>query len=244
MTSPFILPDWPAPPSVHSLCTTRHGGVSTSPYTSFNLGQHVGDDPATVEANRQRLIALASLPEPPRWLTQVHANKVITSQNWSTGTHADGLFSCTDHHVCSILTADCLPILLCNTQGTEICALHAGWRSLAQNIIAKACQHFKTDMTQLMAWLGPAIGPQHFEVGPDVYQAFCDHSDIAHLAFKQQDKQHYLADLYQLARQHLTQLGITAIYGGSYCTYQHDTQFFSYRRQGVTGRMASLIWLA
>ena len=244
MTPAFIIPDWPAPEHVHACTTPRHGGISLPPYNSFNLGDHVGDKPSDVEQNRQHLIKAAGLPESPRWLSQHHGVGVINSVNWTRNISADGIYTRLENHVCPVMTADCLPILICHKMGNQVAAVHAGWRGLANGIIEQAIGKFKGHNHDLLIWLGPAIGPTNFEVGHDVVTAFTDHSSEAKLAFKQTDSLHFMADIYLLARQRLNALGVTAIYGGNFCTVEDNEQFFSYRRDKNTGRMASLIWIA
>jgi YfiH family protein len=243
MSTRFITPDWPAPSNIKSLSTTRHGGASQPPYDSFNLGTHVGDQAARVEQNRQTLLNQARLPEPPRWLNQVHGTSVISANDWLGNDDADAIDSKQLNQVCVVMTADCLPILLCNKQGHHVAAIHAGWRSLAAGIIEKTLQRFECQADDLMVWLGPAIGPQQFEVGSDVVTAFSHNSPIALDAFTQTDSSHYLADIYLLAKQKLNAHGVHAIFGGDRCTMTESSDFFSYRRDGMTGRMASMIWI-
>ena len=244
MILPFIQPDWPAPQHVHAFCTTRTGGISSAPYDSFNLANHVGDNPQHVEQNRQVLIQRAHLPESPRWLTQHHSTDVINSLDWIEDMPADGLFSSEENHVCAAMTADCLPVLICDKQGSEIAAVHAGWRGLADGIIEQAVSQFTSQRHDLLVWLGPAIGPQHFEVGQDVVTAFTNHMPETETAFTPLSNGQMMADIYSLARQRLKALGINTVFGGDYCTADDSEQFFSYRRDNVTGRMASLIWIA
>ena len=241
--SPFISPDWPAPDNIRAFSTTRHGGFSQAPFDSLNFGDHVGDDIALVSQNRAQLRQIIQAPEEPLWLKQAHSDHVVNSLDWQLNIEADAIFSQHRNHVCTIMTADCLPILLCNQQGDTVAAIHAGWRSLAAGIIEKTLRRFQCDSSSIMAWLGPAIGPSQFEVGQDVYDAFCRHSPSASQAFKATDNSHYLADIYQLARQRLESQAITAIYGGDFCTVSDEQRFFSYRRDGKTGRMATLIWI-
>lgn len=244
MTNSLIYPDWPAPDNIKAVSSARIGGFSAPPYNSFNLGSHVGDDPETVNKNRHYLAELAQLPESPRWLQQQHGTQLINSRDWQADIQADAIFSHTVNHVCTIMTADCLPILLCNKQGDFIAAIHAGWRSLAAGIINKTIARFNCDPQDIIAWLGPAIGPTQFEVGLDVYATFIRHSSQASQAFQQTDATHYLADIYCLAKQYLTACDVTAIFGGNFCTVTDSERFFSYRRDGITGRMASLIWIS
>jgi len=241
----MIYPNWPAPDNIKAMTTTRNeGGVSVAPFDSLNLADHLGDDHDAVASNRQQLFNLAQLPNTPLWLTQVHGIRVINSVDWQLNIEADASFSTTENHVCCVMTADCLPILACNRQGTMVAAIHAGWRSLADGIIEQTLQQFNDQADDILIWLGPAIGPHQFEVGLDVYQAFTAHSPLAAQAFKQIDPEHYLADIYQLARQRLQALNINAIYGGDFCTMSDSERFFSYRRDDVTGRMASMIWIS
>ncbi len=239
----LLKPDWPAPSQVSALSTTRDRGYSSAPFNQFNLATHVNDQLDSVKKNRQLLIEQANLPEPPRWLVQTHSNHVVHSNEHHEDIEADACFTNQVGHVCAIMTADCLPILVCNQQGTEVAAIHAGWRGLANNIIEQTINQFTTDRSELMIWLGPAIGPNMFEVGQDVYDAFTQRDSRAKSAFVITDKTHYLANIYQLARQQLTDLGINNIHGGDRCTVTEKDDFFSFRRDGKTGRMASVIWL-
>lgn len=243
MTIELITPDWPAPSNVHAVSTTRIGGVSTAPYHALNLATHVGDEPDNINQNRQRLIEQLNLPEAPRWLNQTHGCTIADSDQWQLNMDADACISKTPKHVCTIMTADCLPVLICDTNAQFVAAVHAGWRGLAAGIIEKTLRRYHGKSSDLMVWLGPAIGPSQFEVGPEVVEAFCLQNKDAHSAFVQQDSEHYLADIYQLARQRIQAAGVTAIYGGEYCTVSDAHHFFSYRRDGVTGRMASMIWI-
>ncbi|VAW83778.1 FIG00003370: Multicopper polyphenol oxidase [hydrothermal vent metagenome] len=240
----LIEPDWPAPANVRAFSTTRLGGVSTSPYDSLNLATHVGDDPRQVAENRYCLQQQLALPSAPAWLNQVHGIDIQPlSEPLSAPVDADGSISDQQGLVCAVMTADCLPLLLCDRAGRRVAAIHAGWRGLCCGIIEKSIQQMAVPAEQLLVWLGPAIGATAFQVGAEVRDAFIAHDASASQAFVQQDQQHWLADLYQLARQRLLSQGVDAIYGGDYCTFQQRELFFSYRREGVTGRMASLIWL-
>ena len=245
MTEPQpIFPDWPAPANVRAAVTTRIGGASHAPYDSLNLGTHVGDDPAAVRANRARLRASLALPAEPLWLKQVHGVVVVDAAQGGVEPQADGVFAAQPGAVCVVLTADCLPVLLCNRTGTKVAALHAGWRGLAGGVIEAGVKAMGVPANELLAWLGPAIGPASFEVGPEVRAAFVQHDAQAALAFRAAREGKYLADIYQLARRRLQRLGVVAVYGGGFCTVTERARFFSYRRDGVTGRMASLIWLS
>jgi polyphenol oxidase len=240
----IITPDWPAPGNVRACATTRTGGVSHPPYDSFNLAAHVGDDPQAVAANRARLREQMQLPAEPVWLTQVHGVTVVDAAQAADQPQADGAYATRPGAVCAVLTADCLPVLLCDRAGTRVAALHAGWRGLAGGILEAGVQALNVPGSELLAWLGPAIGPQAFEVGPEVRAAFVAHDPTAAAAFRPQTGDRYLADLYRLARQRLVALGVPAVYGGKDCTLTDGARFFSYRRDGRCGRMAALVWLA
>lgn len=239
----MIIPDWPAPANVRSLITTRSGGVSAAPYASLNLGDHVGDNPQHVMQNRSLLSA--QLPAEPRWLKQVHG--IAVAEACMTGAEADASVAFQAGEVCAVLTADCLPVLLCDQSGTVVGAAHAGWRGLLNGVIEATAVAMKVPASSLLAYLGPAIGPQAFEVGDEVRAAFVAENPQAASAFsssdRQADTQKWLADIYWLARLRLERLGVAGVYGGGLCTYTDTERFFSYRRDGVTGRMASLIWL-
>ena len=250
LQSTFIIPNWPAPANVKALQTTRNGGISVAPYNSLNLGEHVKDNPLHVAQNRQLLSQF--LPSEPVWLNQVHGVDVIDAANTSCAPSADASYATRKNVVCVTMTADCLPILLCDQAGTAVASIHAGWRSLCDGVIEATVKQMPVDSSQLMAWLGPAIGPNAFEVGGDVRAQFMAKDAKAELAFKKhgdnQEQDKWLADIYQIATQRLNNLGITQIYGGGqdepWCTYTDKEKFFSFRRDGVTGRMATLIWLA
>lgn len=247
---PCITPDWPAPANVRSHITTRAGGVSLPPYASNNLGLHVGDNPESVAANRAQLSAHLGLQNTPQWLEQIHGVKVVNAKTDGVVRTADGSYSNQPGHPCLVMTADCLPILLCDKQGTQVAALHCGWRSLAKGICARGLQKFSTKPGDILAYLGPAISQSHFEVGVDVLEAFFKAArsqqqadEIASAFISAQRPLHFYADIYALARAELHALGVTAIYGGNDCTYADEARFYSFRRDKVTGRMASLIWL-
>jgi YfiH family protein len=244
MKNNFIVPDWPAPANIHALQTTRLGGLSLSPYDSLNLGSHVGDDPLVVERNRNRLTPY--VPSEPIWLEQVHGTHVVLGETAGCLPKGDACVARSKNTVCAIMTADCLPVLLCAEDGSVVGAAHAGWRGLADGVIEKTVETMQVEGSQLLAWLGPAIGPDAFEVGEDVREAFVRHNSQAAQAFKPHPAApgKFLADIYLLARQCLNAVGVTRIYGGEYCTYSDPQRFYSYRRDGCTGRMASLIWKA
>lgn len=240
-----IIPQWPAPENVFSAITTREGGVSLGPYANFNMGVHVGDDPAVVNENRYRLINNLSLPEMPHWLTQVHGVKALDLPAQKNILEADAAYTRARKVICAVLTADCLPLLVCNQQGTEVAAIHAGWKGLAAGVVEATIAQLKSPRNDLMAYLGPAISQANFEVGMDVFEAFLSKNKEHELAFKPGLKPNtYKADLYLIARQKLKNLKIDKIYGGEYCTYAQSQLFYSFRRdQGMTGRMASLIYI-
>ncbi len=236
----FIIPNWPAPPNVRAIQTTRHGGISVAPYASLNLGDHVGDDTASVTENRRRLRTY--LPSEPVWLRQVHGTTCIDAATTATGTEADAAFARQPEVVCAVLTADCLPVLFCDVAGTVVAAAHAGWRGLAAGILEQTVAAMTVPADQLMAWLGPAIGPQHFEVGDEVRMAFLNQHPRCELAFSPKANGKWLCNLYALARHRLEAMGLRRITGADFCTAGDPDRFFSYRRDGTTGRMASLIW--
>ncbi|MHB1186723.1 peptidoglycan editing factor PgeF [Thiobacillus sp.] len=224
--------------------TTRGGGVSQTPWTSLNLGDHVGDEPAHVAANRARL--RQHLPAEPGWLRQVHSARVIELGR-EPNPEADAAFTREPGQVCAVLTADCLPVLFCDRAGSVVAAAHAGWRGLADGVLEATVAAMQVPPGEILAWMGAAIGPQAFEVGDEVRQAFvAQHAeaDIAFMPHPVSVPGKWLADIYQLARIRLRQAGVKAVYGGGRCTFNEAATFYSYRREGITGRMASLIWLA
>ena len=236
-----IIPDWPAPKNVGSLQTTRNGGVSTAPYASLNLGDHVGDGSLAVSRNRMLLAPL--LPSEPVWLKQVHGTVVADAARAACWPEADAIVSSRPGAAGVVMTADCLPVLLCDELGSVVSAAHAGWRGLCDGIIESTVCAMNVPPQTLMAWLGPAIGPQAFEVGNEVRAAFIARQQEASVAFVPGIAGKWHADIYQLAHLRLNALGITHIYGGGLCTYTDSVRFFSYRRDGVTGRMGTFIWL-
>lgn len=240
--SDLIFPNWQAPANVRAIQTTRAGGMSVGPYASLNLGSRSGDDPIVVDANRQLLNRF--VPTEPLWLYQVHGVRVVNAAIASCLPEADASFARKPGAVCTAMSADCLPVLLCDDAGTVVGAAHAGWRGLLDGVIEATVAAMEATPASLMAWLGPAIGPQAFEVGAEVLDAFIAHDAQAALAFAAKPDDKWMADIYQLARQRLHKLGIERIYGGDFCTYTDAERFFSYRRDGQTGRMASMIWLA
>jgi YfiH family protein len=255
----WLIPHWPGlPANVGALSTTRRGGVSPAPYDDgmggggLNLGTHVGDQPHNVAHNRA--ILTAQLPGEPAWLSQVHGTAVVdlAKVNRQQVPEADASLSTVPGKVCTIMTADCLPVLLCDKQGKTVAAAHAGWRGLASGVLENTVESMRAaGAGELMAWMGPAIGQYRFEVGPDVMQAFLngafDESSARHVtsAFSPvADKPgKYLADIYSLARYLLRRAGVKEVHGGEFCTVSNSGRFYSYRRDGVTGRQATLIWI-
>ncbi len=248
----WLMPDWPSPPGVHALSTLRNGGVSLGPYESLNLGAHVGDDPASVAINRRRLNMLAGLPSEPSWLTQVHGTEVVdlagalsaVGSPSAAPVKADASWTRRPAQVCAILTADCLPVLFATESGDAVAAAHAGWRGLSCGVLEATVKALAVDPATLLVWVGPAIGPTHFEVGPEVREVFLANDAGAVLAFKQNSRGRWMADLFLLARRRLVSLGVTRIYGAGECTYSQGKRFFSHRREGPTGRQATLIWIS
>jgi len=242
----IIQPDWPAPKRVRALVTTRQGGVSQAPFDSWNMGGHVQDDQDAVAQNRQLLNQFLPNNSQVCWLQQVHGVELIEATSENLQAQADASYSKASNQVCVIMTADCLPVLFCDLEGTQVAAAHAGWRGLADSVLLKTLSSF--DQTEnVIAWMGPAISKAHFEVGQEVKEAFADYPE----AFVSSERQGYfLADLYAIARQQLLNAGIKAVYGGEFCSYEQEDLWFSYRRathqkvdQSATGRMASCIWL-
>jgi YfiH family protein len=239
----WIVPDWPAPENIRAVITTRSGGVSQPPYDRLNLAEHVGDDPKAVAANRSLLRRELGLAREPLWLEQVHGCGVADGDVIAAGCRADAATATRPGRVCAVLTADCLPLLLCNRDGSRVAAVHAGWRGLAGGVIEAALARFEEPAEALLVWLGPAIGPQAFEVGPEVREAFLAREPADAGAFVPNRPGHWLADLYALARNRLQRAGVGFVGGGDSCTVSEPERFFSYRRDGATGRMASLIWI-
>lgn len=238
----MIRPDWPAPAGVQSIMTTRSGGVSQPPWASYNLGDHVGDDPAHVAVNRARLRD-EHLPAEPGWLRQVHSARVVELGR-DADREADAAFTHAHGQVCAVLTADCLPVLFCDRAGSVVAAAHAGWRGLAGGVLEATVAAMQVPPGEVLAWMGAAIGPQAFEVGDEVRAAFVAQHPAAAAAFVAGAPGKWMADIYALARIRLGAVGVQAVHGGGRCTFSEAESFYSYRRDGVTGRMASLIWLA
>jgi YfiH family protein len=250
MNAPCIRPDWPAPANITALTTLRRGGESLPPYGSFNLAAHVGDDDSAVLANRARLSRLLPPGSHVHWLTQVHGTEVANAAVASADTVADASWSRTPGTACAVLTADCLPVLFCSREGDVVAAAHAGWRGLLGGVLENTVAAMGRDPRLIMAWLGPAIGPAAFEVGAEVRAAFLQAARTPQRAqtdacFVPSEARpgHYFADLYALARLRLAALGPEGVFGGGFCTFAEHDRFFSYRRDGRTGRMASVILL-
>jgi len=240
MSAPaWIEPDWPAPPGIRAASTLRQGGVSHAGFASLNLGAHVGDQPEHVAENRRRLALALDLPAEPVWLTQVHGCLAVAADAPEQPA-ADAAHTRRAGVVCAVMTADCLPVLLCSRDGAQVAAVHAGWKGLAGGVIEAAVAALGT--RDILAWLGPAIGPQAFEVGDEVRASFLGNGAELAAGFRPAGQGKWLADLYLLARRVLNRLDIADIYGGGWCTHSQPEDFFSYRRDRETGRMATLIW--
>ncbi|MBI1395834.1 MAG: peptidoglycan editing factor PgeF [Betaproteobacteria bacterium] len=239
--SDLLQPVWAAPANVRAVMTTRQGGNSTGPYDSLNLGVAVGDDPERVARNRDDLARL--LPGAPRWLTQIHGTRVVDAADTRGVVEADASFTTRPGVVCVIQTADCLPVLFARSDGTAIAASHAGWRGLAAGVLENTVTAIAPQREPVVAWLGPAIGPGAYQVGRDVRDAFVAGDPSAETAFAPDGADHWRADLYALARLRLARLGVTSVAGGDRCTFTEQETFYSHRRDGVTGRMAALVWL-
>lgn len=246
MKHDWIVPDWPAPPNVKAFITTRSGGVSVGPHASFNLGLRADEDPSTVAQNRA--ILQQHLPQTPKWLRQVHGTRVVDADAVNPNAEspqADASMACNPGTVCPVMIADCLPVLFTNRAGTRVAAAHAGWRGLSGGVLANtidALRNAGDDPADLLAFIGPGIGPTAFEVGADVHAAFTAHDAGAAAAFVPHKPDKWLADLFTLARRALARAGVTAVYGGGLCTYRDPQRFYSYRRDKITGRMAAFIW--
>ena len=238
-----ITPTWNAPKNIRALTTTRTEGASQNAYASFNLGDHVGDDPAAVRANREALRKNLALPSEPVWLKQVHGTNIVNAATAQMGATADGAWTDQRGVVLAIMTADCLPIFLSDRGGTKIALVHAGWRGLAAGVVEAGVNALKIPGAEAVAYLGPGIGQDAYEVGDDVRDVFVAKDPAAASAFRQTEQGKWLADMYALARLRLRVLGVTDITGGDHCTFREAELFYSYRRDGATGRMVSLLWL-
>jgi hypothetical protein len=236
----WIVPDWPAPGNVRAFITTRAGGSSQGPYASFNLGLRTADEPAAVGANRAALRAL--LPQEPAWMRQVHGNRVIDADARPTAPEADAAVARDAGTVCAVLVADCVPVLLSDRAGSTVAVAHAGWRGLASGVVENTVREMQCAPAELLAFLGPGIGPRAFEVGADVRDAFVDGDPGTQSAFVPHAPGKWLADLFALARRRLARAGVRAVFGGGLCTHSDPSRFFSHRRNPATGRMAAVIW--
>ena len=244
----WLSPCWPAPPAVRALSTLRGSGVSTGRYASLNLGDHVRDAPEAVAENGRRLRVAAGLPAEPIWLAQVHGAGIadldaLPEDPARAAPAADGAVTRVPGRICAILTADCLPVIFASEAGDAVAAAHAGWRGLAGGVIEAAVTALGVAPTALLAWLGPAIGPRHFEVGTEVRDELVRDDPDARTAFVPNARGRFMADLPRLARRRLERLGVTRIYGGDECTHGQAERYFSHRRDGETGRQATLVWL-
>ncbi len=236
----WLVPDWPAPANIHAATTLRTGGVSLGAFSSLNPAAHVSDDNERVRQNRQIIRAMLNLPAEPIWLEQIHSNRAVKAVKTASLGQADASYTNESGVVCAVMTADCLPLLICSTDGAQIAAIHAGWRGLLAGVITNTVVAMQQQ--DFLVWLGPAIGPDCFEVGPEVREDFLEKSASFNDAFKRQGNGKWLADIYQLARIELAVLGIINVYGGTHCTFTEHERFYSYRRESQTGRMATLIW--
>jgi len=240
----WIAPDWPAPAHVRVLSTLRAGGVSVGPYAALNLAAHVGDRPEAVSANRLLLREAAHLPAEPLWLEQVHGINVIRHPGDPVVVQADASVAFEPGRVCAVMTADCLPVVLTDRGGTRVGVAHAGWRGLLDGVVEATIAALDTSPARLFAWLGPAIGPDAFEVGDEVRAAFANRNPAAGACFRRNERNRYQADLAGLARLALAAAEVRSVHGGGWCTHHESDRFFSFRRDGITGRMATLAWLA
>ena len=240
---PYLVPDWPAPAGVRAAFTLRTGGVSLPPYDSLNVGAHVGDRPEAVAENRRRMRRALELPAEPAWLEQIHGREVADLDRAALPQRADASLTRAAGRVCVVQVADCLPVLLAARSGAAVAAAHCGWRGLANGVLEATVSALGVPAGELHAWLGPAIGPGAFEVGPEVRAAFLLQDARAESAFAGNSQGRWQCDLFELARQRLARLGVTAVSGGGVSTHADPERFFSYRRDGRSGRMAALIWL-
>ncbi len=245
-TFEVIRPDWPAPPRVRALATTRAGGVSVGDFASLNLGDHVGDAPTAVAANRARLHAALALPAEPLWLRQVHEVRVADAAREGAGCEADAMIATAPGQICAVLTADCLPVIFCDETGSHVAAAHAGWRGLAAGVLeatvaASAARGVAPQ--SLLAWIGPAIGAAAYEVGEDVRNAFLARDPAAAAGFTANARGRWQLDLVAIARARLAAAGVSQVGGGELCTFSDPARFFSHRRDGRCGRQATLVWI-
>jgi polyphenol oxidase len=244
MSESYITPDWPAPPGVRAAFTLRRGGVSVPPYDSLNVGGHVGDEPQAIAENHRRIASILELPAEPAWLQQVHGAEVADFDCTARAAPADAAVTRVVGRVLVVQVADCLPVLFAARSGLAVAAAHCGWRGLAAGVLEATVRALRVDPGAIDAWLGPAIGPQAFEVGDEVRAAFLAHDERAAIAFAANSRGRWQCDLYAIARQRLAALGLHAVFGSGACTYSDAERFFSFRRDGRCGRMAALIWLS
>ncbi|MGH1538554.1 MAG: peptidoglycan editing factor PgeF [Gammaproteobacteria bacterium] len=243
MNLEYIIPNWPAPKNIHCISTTRKGGCSQKEFSSLNLGDHVKDNSKSIKNNRQLIKKDLSLPTEPVWLKQMHGSSVLSlDNNIPVNKEADAAYTNEVGLVCTVLTADCLPVVFCDQAGEHIAVAHAGWRGLVDGVLENTLQVMPIDNIKIMCWLGPAIGPNKFEVGEEVVEQFVAADEKHQYAFVEQGNGKYLANIYQLAKNILAKHNVEAIYGGEHCTYSESDTFYSYRRDGETGRIATLIW--
>ena len=240
----FLRPNWPVAERVKACVSTRLGGHSLPPYDSMNLALHVGDNELNVIKNRLELKKRLNLPSEPAWLEQVHGNKVVVAEQTHFSCQADATISFEAGYICAVMVADCLPVLFCDQSATRVGATHAGWRGLAKGILENTVEALDCDPAQLYAFLGPAIGLDAYQVGDMVRDAFLTQNDQYALCFLPDNQGAWRANLYQLARLKLRSMGVQNISGGLHCTYYDHKHFFSYRREGNTGRVAALIYLS
>jgi YfiH family protein len=240
----LITPDWEAPRGVRAAFSLRTGGVSAAPFDSLNLGSQTGDDASAVRENQRRLAAALALPGEPEWLEQVHGIDVVSLEDGASGgpPKADASVTRVPGRVCVVRVADCMPVLFASTDGAAIGAAHAGWRGLAGGVLEATVRAMGVEPARLLAWMGPCIGSANFEVGDEVRAAFVSHGEGTGIAFTKNARGRWQCDLYALARSRLQAIGIRMISGGGWCTYADAARFFSFRRDGRTGRMAALIW--
>lgn len=239
----WVTPQWPAPAGIRALTTLRSGGVSQGDFASLNLALHVQDDPLAVAENRRRVIEAANIPAEPVWLNQVHGTEVIEATPHTVPPSADASVAHRAGQVCTIMTADCLPVLFCDESGMHVAAAHAGWRGLVGGVLANTVTTLDVAPDRLLAWLGPAIEQPAFEVGDEVRAQFLARNPQSERAFLSNARGRWQADLYALAREELRRLGVTRVYGGGFRCFSDAERFFSFRRQARTGRMASMIWI-
>lgn len=243
MSLEYIIPDWPVQRNIHCVTTTRTGGYSQQEYSSLNLGSHVKDNQESVKKNRHLIEQDLQLPNKPVWLEQVHGSSVVCLPEITPFNNtADAAYTSEAGVVCAVLTADCLPVVFCDQAGEHIAVAHAGWRGLVNGVLENTLQAIPVENKKILCWLGPAIGPKVFEVGEEVVEQFVTRNEIHKNAFVKKSKEKYLANIYQLAKNTLTSHDVKSVYGGDHCTYSESDKFYSYRRDGETGRMATLIW--